>query len=254
MKVIAPDSVKPESTFSRRKNEIAIVLVGFGDHADLPIRPAREFLHVARKFLDDVRLRTVVDRLDCIEAQSVDVVLANPVKSVLDYILSNLLTVFTVVVDCVAPHRVIAIGEVRTELPQIVSFGAKVVVDDVEYDCEAGAMCGIYQPLEALRPTIARLDCIQRDSVIPPIVISGKSCDRHDLDRGHAKRMQVIEILDYAVEGFFRGKRADMQFVDDVLIEAEATPALISPPESIGIHDLSMSVHAFRQETRYRIW
>ena len=51
-------------------------------------------------------------------------ILANPVECVLNDVLANLLAVFAVIVDCVAPNRVITIGKVRAELAQVIPFGS----------------------------------------------------------------------------------------------------------------------------------
>ena len=94
-----------------------------------------------------------------------------------------------------------------------------MVVDDIEHHREAGAVRRIHQPLETFRATIARLHSVQRNSVVPPVALARKRRHRHNLNRSHAKRMQVIELLDHTIESSFRRERPNVQFVNDVLVK-----------------------------------
>src|SRR5262249_15120234 len=102
--------------------------------------------------LEDGLFRVVVDAVDGVEAQPVDPVLGQPEGGVVADEAPHPLAARAVVVDRLAPRRLIAVGEVvGRELAQVVAFRAEVVVDDVEDHAEAGPVGGVDEALEAER-------------------------------------------------------------------------------------------------------
>ena len=108
----------------------------------------------------------------------------------------------------------------------------------------------IHQTLQALRASIAGLRSVRRDSVVSPVAHARKSRHRHKLDHGHSKLFQVRKLVDHSIESAFGSECSDVQFVQDVIFERQATPIGIAPPEALWIDDLSRSMDAFRQQTR----
>ena len=74
-----------------------------------------------------------MDRLDGIEPQSIDVILANPVQRILDDVAPDLLTALIVVVDRVTPYGVVAVSKIWTELAEVIAFRSDVVVHDIQH-------------------------------------------------------------------------------------------------------------------------
>src|SRR5439155_7006370 len=111
------------------------------------------------KLGEDVFRRLVFDSKDCVEPEPVDGVVANPQARVLDGPLAYALLR---VVERVAPGRLVARGEPRTEGRER-STGADVVVDDVEDHAQACAMRGVDKPGDPLVPAVYRMRRIRVD-------------------------------------------------------------------------------------------
>ena len=82
----------------------------------------------------------------------------DPVLGALDHPLADGAAVVVVVVDRLAPERLVLVGEVRAERLERRDAGrADVVVDDVEHHAEAGRVRGVDEAREPLRPAVGRL-------------------------------------------------------------------------------------------------
>src|SRR5205085_9636667 len=103
--------------------------------------------------------REIADGVDRIEPQGVDVILGLPVQGVLEEELPDLVAVFAVKIDCCTPRRVIAGGEVVSEVREVISLRTEMVVDDVENDSQAAGMAGVYQPFQSERAAVGVLRC-----------------------------------------------------------------------------------------------
>ena len=55
VKIVTPDCIQPESSFACRQNELAIVLVRFGHHANSSAADVGELLNGTHKFLNNIR-------------------------------------------------------------------------------------------------------------------------------------------------------------------------------------------------------
>ena len=109
---------------------------------------------------------------DRVQPERVHVILGDPVERIADNKVPDLVAVRSVVVHRVAPGRPVAIREVGTEVGQIISFGSKMVVDDIQNDGKPCGMAGIDQPLQPLRPTVGRVGRVEVRPVIAPIASS----------------------------------------------------------------------------------
>src|SRR5437763_16853110 len=112
MKVVCPYCVKAKPTLDAWGNESAIILIGFGDHAHPTPRPAGELLNCLSKFFYDMFVGNVIDGLNSIKPQAIDVVFANPVERVFDYVAPDRTAVFSVVVDRVSPNGTVTVSKV----------------------------------------------------------------------------------------------------------------------------------------------
>src|SRR5205823_2276312 len=107
---------------------------------------------------------------------------------------------------------------------------------------------GVDKTLQAVRTAIARLDCERVHAVVAPIAAAGKLGDRHDLDRSDTKLLKLIEVWNNAVESPLRRERPNVKFVDEVILERQAGPAVVSPIERPSIDDLGGPVDTLRLE------
>ena len=67
-----------------------------------------------------------------------------------------------------SPGRRVAVGEVRTELAEVVPRRTEVVVDDVEDDADAPGVAGVDQALEPVGPAVGVVRRAQVDAVVAP--------------------------------------------------------------------------------------
>ena len=107
-------------------------------------------------------------------------------------------------------------------------------------------MARLDQRLQILGPAVGGSGRKELHAVIAPVAPPRKLRDRHQLDRGHAERDEIVEPRDRAGEIAALGERAEMQLVDDHLFPAPAAPAGIGPAIGAGIDDLAGAVHAVR--------
>ena len=198
--------------------------------------------------VEDVGTAVVLDRMHRVEAQPVEVELVDPVFGVLDDEIADRARVRTVVIDRVAPRRLVTAGEkVGRVEPQIVPVRAEVIVDDVEQNRDAAPMRGLDEGLEPLRAPVGRVGRIEADAVVAPAAAAAEVGDRHQLDRGHAEGGQVIELFGRGVERPLGRERADMQFIENRVLPAKARPGVV-PRISGGIDRLARPVHVLRLE------
>src|SRR5690606_40295417 len=99
----------------------------------------------------------IVYGVDGVQAQAIDVVVAQPELRVVADEASHFVAACVVVIERLAPRRMVAISEVRTELAQVVSARSEVVVDDVQKDRHAAAMAGVD---EASKPRRTPVGCV----------------------------------------------------------------------------------------------
>src|SRR6266498_5618004 len=100
------------------------------------------------------------NRVHCVDAKRIEVKLIDPHQRVLNEKRSDVIALWAVEIQRHAPRRFVSVREVRAELAQIISFGAEVVVDDVEDDGQAALMRSVDEPLERMRPSIRILSCV----------------------------------------------------------------------------------------------
>ncbi len=126
--------------------------------------------------------------MDGIEAQAIDVKIANPVTGVVDEELPHRIAVGVAEIDRVAPGSVIAIGEIGSEAVEVTPFGPQMVVDDIEKHGQPATVRRIDEPLQRSRPAVAILRGIRMNAIETPIPLAGKLSDRHQLDRRDSNR------------------------------------------------------------------
>src|SRR5678815_6112733 len=100
----------------------------------------------------------------------------------------DLLALRPIVIDRRAPRRPIAIRKIGTEVAEVITLRAKVVIDDVKNDGQASSVAGIDQPFQPFRSSIGGLRGKKKYAVVAPITMSRKLGDRHELNGRNSPR------------------------------------------------------------------
>ena len=228
VEVVGPRGVVAQAALARRPGDHGVVAARLGDDERRRVRRVDPRGELAQ----DRPRGGVVDRVDGVQAQAVDVEVADPALRALQDPLPHGVAPGVVVVHRRAPERRVLGGEVGAEgLERLAAARADVVVDDVEDDGEPRGVRGVHHPGEAVRTPVARLGGGEVDAVVAPAVAARELRDRHDLDRGDAELRQAREVLDRGVEGALGRERADVQLVEDEVLRRHAAPARVRPGE-----------------------
>src|SRR5690606_34634329 len=173
----------------------------------------------------------VDDRMDRIEPQRVDPELVHPLQRRGDEVFAYVIGVGTVEVQGIAPRGAISIGEVRPEARQVIAVRAEMVVDDVEADTKALVVARIDEALECCRSPVRVLHGERVHPVVAPVTRSGELRERHQLDDADPEVTQCGQPACSRVERALRREGADVQLVEDVLVEGQAGPVVPGPLE-----------------------
>ena len=189
------------------------------------------------------------DRVDRVEAQSVEAVFHDPVERILCEEASDLRLAE---VDRRAPGRLEVVAEHgRRVARQIVSVGAEVIVDDVEEDHQIKIVRGVDQRLQLVGRAVG---CVRRErqhAVVAPVAPTGKIIDRHQLDGGDAEGGQTRQVARNAAEP---AEHPAMQLVEHRLRPWSAAPMAVSPLVGGGIDHDTAIMHVAGLRPGRRIW
>ena len=105
---------------------------------------------------------------------------------------------------------------------QRIAFRAKVVVDHVEDHGDAALVAGVDQRLEVVGRAVAVVRRELKHAVVAPAPRAGELRHRHQLNRRDAQFDQLIQKRDRGPIRSFRRVGADVQFVDQVVLERQA--------------------------------
>ncbi len=180
---------------------------------------------------------------DCVrgvEPQSVEAVVDQPCARVFDEERAH---VGDAQIDRGAPRRVVALGEERRRVRvEVVPFGTEVVVDHIEQDGEPARVRGADEALEIAGFSIAGKGREREHAIVTPVARPGERPKRHQFDRRHAERPQVVEPLGGGGVRPVKRERADVQLVDHVLVPRPSVPGIVGPGERR--HDRTRRVDA----------
>src|SRR5689334_15124382 len=101
-------------------------------------------------FFENVEGAEIVNAVNGIQSQGIDMILGDPIQGIVNDKATNVVTVWTVIINGGTPRRSISMGKVGTEILEIVAFRPHMVVDDVQDHGEAGLMACIDQFFQAL--------------------------------------------------------------------------------------------------------
>src|SRR5262252_2112405 len=154
---------------------------------------------------------------------------SDPVEGILNEKPPYLITLWPIEVEGCPPRGLIALRKIRAKTAQIISFGAKVVVYYIQHHGQTTLMTGINQPFEPLWPAIRGLRGKRIDAVVAPVTATRELRDRHDFNRADPNVLEFVQVWDDGIERSFRGKRADVEFIEKVRLQGDARPVLILP-------------------------
>jgi len=152
--VVRPRGVEPVTAGVALAHESRVVDLRLRDEDHSPAQLCGKRLNLGRQLLEHVQRRPVVDRLDGVESQAVEVIVADPHQGVVDDEAPHFDSSPPVEVEGRAPARLAPLAQVRPELGEEVAHRAEVVVNDVEQDRQPRGMARIDQALQPRRAAI----------------------------------------------------------------------------------------------------
>ena len=124
----------------------------------------------------------VDDRVDGIEPEAIHTEVTEPLGRVIEDEGAHVVALASIEVQRLAPWRLVPIGEVRSELRDVVAVGAEVVVDGVKDDRDPAIVSRVDETAQRVRPAIRGMDGVQVDAVVTPTATARKCRERHELD------------------------------------------------------------------------
>ena len=179
-------------------------------------------------------------------------ILAQPVESVFDDEAADVKAAGVVVIDGIAPRGFVACREVGTELREVISLIAEVVVDDIEEDGKAALVGGIDEAAKRGGTAVVGLHGVEADAIVAPVAWAGYGVEGHEFDGGDAEVVEIFEAMDGGVESGLGGKGADVEFVEHKLDRGNSVPVVVLPGKC-GIDDFGGAVDALGKQPRDRI-
>lgn len=252
VEVVTPDGIGGISSLLGGKDVAGKVFIGLDGDDDGATLGGSELVSTRGDLGNDVLGGVVLDSLDGVEAETVEVIFAQPVESVFDDEAADVKTAGVVVIDSVTPWCFVFAGEIRSELREVISFIAEVVVNDIENHGETAIVGRIDKTAKRGGTSVVGLHGVEADTVVSPISSAGGGIERHEFDSGDAQVAQVIKTHEGRVERAFGSEGSDMEFVEDVVLQSDPAPEIVRPWER-GIYDFSRAMHAFGKESGDRI-
>src|SRR5258706_2479008 len=126
-------------------------------------------------------------------------VFGQPVERVLDEEVPHGTAFGPIKVDGTTPRSAVAVGKHLWRIRiKVISFRAKVVVDDIQQDHDAPTMGALNKLLEILGTAIVAIGREGVDAVVAPISLAREVGYGHQLQRRDSKISEVIEFLAYS--------------------------------------------------------
>src|SRR3990172_2487103 len=157
VEVVTPLFIKSIATQQARSDHTGVVQVALSDQITSLAKSLRQLMNHDRQLLEEGLSREVPDAVDRVQPEGVQVEFCEPVEGILDKEAANLVATGPVEIYGRAPGGTIAIGEVRSEVCQIVPLRTQVVVNYVEHDGQPILVAGVDKPFESLRTSVGRL-------------------------------------------------------------------------------------------------
>src|ERR1039458_621141 len=159
-------------------------------------------------------------------------VFGQPVESVVDEEVPHDSAVEAIEVDAVSPGSRVPISEELWRVgPEIISFRAKVVVDNIQQNHEPAVMGTLNQLFEIFGSAVSAIGSEGEDSVVTPVALAGKVGNWHQLHGSDSQIREIVESLAHGGERPRRGEGSHVQFIENGLFPpaATATPLFLVP-------------------------
>src|SRR5271157_894519 len=242
MEVVAPLGVDAVAACLARSDDGWVVEIAFGYEDEIASEGRREHLHLRGQLLQKMNCRAVDESVDGIEAQAVDVIVAQPHERVVTEESADLIAAGVLEVDGIAPRRAVIAGAVGAEFAGVVADGAEVVIDHVEQHGEAAEMGGIDESLEPVGTAVELPHREEVDAVVAPAMVAGELGNRHQLDVGDAEVDEVVQPIDGGLERALGSEGSNVQLVDDAGGKRRSMPSSVSPGEWVVIVEARRAV------------
>ena len=226
--VVVPLRIEPEPALGARRDDGRVVQIRLGDEQQRAPQVFGKELDPFGQFAQNVVRGVVAQRMDGVEAQRVEVELAEPHLCVLEDVLTYGAGRRPVQVDQVPPRAVSGL-EIGPELGKVVAARAEVVVDHVQRGGQPARMAGVDESLETVRAAIGLVHGVPQDTVVAPVPLPVEVVDREQLDMADTELDERVQLLDGGGESAFRGERPDVQLVEHRVGKSLALPAIVHP-------------------------
>jgi hypothetical protein len=110
--------------------------------------------------------RVIENGVHGIDAQAVEVIVAQPHQCIVANKSPNMVAIRTIEIYCLPPRRSVTIGEIWSEVSEVVPGGAQMVVNDIKDYSQAAAVAGVDQALEPLRTSIGVVRRVKIDTIV----------------------------------------------------------------------------------------
>ncbi len=173
MKVVHPLGIDPVAAFSRPLDQPHIVGVRFGDDHNAASQPLLQFPRRRGNLLQDMGPAAIMNGVDGIKAQPVEVVAFNPVADAVEDHPPRRGAAFIIEIHRRPPGCFIFTGKIGAKFSQVISFGAEVVIDDVENHGEPPAVAAIDKVFQIIGMAVIMIDAEEIDPVVAPVPAAG---------------------------------------------------------------------------------
>src|ERR1035441_1722772 len=220
-----------------------LVVVVFQDKVDVAIRLDGAADGIGQ-FCEDVGCGVVDDRVNRVQTQSVELVFGQPVERVVDEEVPHDFAVGAIEVEAVSPGSRVPISkELWRVRPEIISFRAKVVVDNIQQNHQSAVMGTLNQLFEIFGSAVSAIRSEGEDAVVTPVALAGKVGDWHQLHGSDSQIRKIVEPLAHGGERPGRGEGSHVQFIENSLFPPAAVPVAIMPVEGPGVDNFAGSTH-----------
>src|ERR1700686_2348151 len=97
--------------------------------------------------------------------------------------------------------------------PEIISFRAKVVVNNIQQNHESAVMGTLDQLFEIFGSAVSTIGSEGEDAVVTPVALAGKVGNWHQLHGSDSQIREIGEPLAHGRERPGRGEGSDVQFI-----------------------------------------
>src|SRR4029077_7827125 len=119
-----------------------------------PPQPVRKSRNATLQLCEKVACAEIAHSMNRVEAQSIKVIILQPIECVLDEEPPHVVAALTIEIDRLTPRSAVTIGKVRSEYIKVVAFRAEMVVDHVECNSETVRVGRIHESMKPGRTTV----------------------------------------------------------------------------------------------------